>query len=251
MEESRQIHQDELGALRGKVILITGGASGLGRDVAYQAGERGAKIALFDVREDRLAETRSGLEAAGVACLTFAGDVADEADVQSAIGSIVQEWGRLDIAVNSAGVYRGGLLVDVSMADFDVMFRVNVRGLYLVCKEAAKVFIEQKSGHIFNVASIGAKNVFPEEIAYAASKWAVVGISEGISRELGHHNIRVTTIYPGGMNTTFWEVNKPTRGVFDPTGLMKSSRVAQAIVQIASLPEDSVVKEAMVYPPGF
>jgi NADP-dependent 3-hydroxy acid dehydrogenase YdfG len=251
MEASRQIHHDELGALRGKTILITGGASGLGRDVAYQAGGRGAKIALFDVREDRLAETKAGLEAAGVTCLTFAGDVADEHDVASTIGAIVKEWGRLDIAVNSAGVYRGGLLVDLSMADFDVMFRVNVRGLYLVCKEAAKVFIEQKSGHIFNVASIGAKNVFPEEIAYSASKWAVVGISEGISRELGRHNIRVTTIYPGGMNTTFWEVNKPTRGVFDPTGLMKSSRVAQAIVQIASLPEDAVVKEAMVYPPGF
>lgn len=251
MEASRQIHQDELGALQGKVILITGGASGLGRDVAFQSGERGAKVVLFDVRADRLAETKAGLDAEGVPCLTFAGDVADEGDVSGAIGSVVKEWGQIDIVVNSAGIYRGGLLVELSMAEYDAMFRVNVRGTYLVCKEAAKVFVEQKRGHIFNVASIGAKNVFPEEIAYSATKWAVVGISEGISRELGRHNVRVTTIYPGGMNTTFWEVNKPTRGVWDPTGLMKSSRVAQAIVQIASLPEDTVVKEAQVYPPGF
>jgi NADP-dependent 3-hydroxy acid dehydrogenase YdfG len=251
MDASRQIHHDEQRALLGKVMLITGGASGLGRDVAFQAGERGAKVALFDVRADRLAEAKASLDAEGVACLTFAGDVAEEVDVSMAIGAVVKEWGRLDIAINSAGIYRGGLLVDLPMAEYDAMFRVNVRGTYLVCKEAAKVMVAQKGGHIFNVASIGAKNVFPEEIAYSATKWAVVGISEGISRELGRHNIRVTTIYPGGMNTTFWELNKPTRGVWDPTGLMKSSRVAQAIIQIASLPEDAVVKEAQVYPPGF
>ena len=251
MEESRQVQEQEFSALTGKTILITGGASGLGRDVAYQAGARGAKIALFDVRADRLAETKAGLEAAGVSCLTAVGDVADETDVVSTIKAIVSAWGRLDIVVNSAGIYRGGQLVDLTMADFDVMYRVNVRGTYLVSKEAAKVFIEQKSGHIFNVASIGAKNVFPEEIAYASTKWAVVGISQGISRELGRHGVRVTTIYPGGMNTTFWEVNKPTRGEFDASKMMSSSRVAQVIVQIASLPADAVVKEAEVYPPGF
>ena len=250
MEANQSTGADEFNALRGKVVLITGGASGLGRDVAVQAAARGAKLALLDVHINRLAEATANVENAGAECLTIQTDVSAEEDVRSAIERVVERWGRIDVVVNSAGLYRGGLLVNTSTADYDLVFRVNVRGTFLVSREAAKVMVGQKSGHIINIASIGAKQVFPEEIVYAASKWAVLGMSEGMSAELGPFGIRVTVVCPGGMNTTFWEENKPTRGNFNPSVLLDSARVAQAIVQIASLPPDVVVKEALVYPPG-
>src|SRR5579884_2580270 len=250
MEESQRILNEELEALRGKVMLITGGGSGLGRDVALQAGARGAHLALLDVRADRLEAVKAELAKVNAQCQTVPADVSLEEDVVAAVGKVVRRWGRLDIVVNSAGIYRGGLLVDTSMDDFDLVFRVNVRGTFLVAREAAKVMIRQGSGHIINVASIGAKHVFPREIAYAASKWAVLGINEGRSAELGPFGVRVTAVCPGGMNTTFWDEIRPTRPDWDPSRMLSSARVAQSIVQIASLPPDVVVKEALVYPPG-
>jgi NAD(P)-dependent dehydrogenase (short-subunit alcohol dehydrogenase family) len=251
VENAKQAGAAEPSALRDKVMLITGGASGLGRDVALQAAAAGAKLALFDVRADRLAKTKQEAEQGGVECLTFPGDVSDESQVAETVTSIVARLGRLDVVVNSAGLYRGGLVVDTSMADFDLLFRVNVRGTFLVCREAAKVMIPRRSGHLINIASIGAKHVFPREVAYASTKWAVIGISEGLSVELGPHAIRVTTICPGGMNTPFWDDIRLTRESWDPSRMLDSAHVARSIVQIASLPSDIVIKEALVYRPGL
>jgi NADP-dependent 3-hydroxy acid dehydrogenase YdfG len=241
---------DELTALRDKVVLITGGGSGLGRDVATQAAARGAKVAALDVRADRLAEVKGLVEAANAACLTLRADVASDKDVADAVGESVARWGRIDVVVNSAGIYRGGLITELSTADYDLMFDINVKGTFLVTREVAKVMLEQKSGHIINIASIGAKRVFPKEIMYSASKWAVIGIGEGLAVELGPSGIRVTTVCPTGMDTTFWDEIRKDRPEWETHRMLSSARAAQAIIQIASLPPDVVVKEAQVYVPG-
>ena len=142
-------------------------------------------------------------EASDASCLCLRVDVTKDDEVCGAIRDTVAQWGRVDIVVNSAGIYRGGLLTDLSTADYDLMFDINVKGTFLVAREAAKVMLEQKSGHIINIASIGAKRVFPKEVMYSASKWAVIGIGEGLAVEAGPFRIRVTTICPTGMNTTF------------------------------------------------
>jgi NADP-dependent 3-hydroxy acid dehydrogenase YdfG len=245
-----RLEYDELAALRGKVMLVTGGGSGLGRDVATQAAARGAKVAALDVRADRLAEVKGLVEAAKAECLTLRADVASEKDVVDVVRQTVSRWGRIDVVVNSAGIYRGGLITDLSTADYDLMFDINVKGTFLVTREVARVMLEQKSGHIINIASIGAKRVFPREIMYSASKWAVIGIGEGLAMELGPSGIRVTTICPTGMDTTFWEEIRKQRADWDPSRLLSSASAARAIIQIASLPPDVVVKEAKVYRPG-
>src|SRR6266852_6074343 len=109
---------DELNALRGKVVLITGGASGLGRDVATRAAERGAKLVLLDVRSDRLAAMAAALGVVDAPCLTVQCDVSKESDVVAAVGAAVGRFGQVDVVVNSAGVYRGDLLVDTPAADY-------------------------------------------------------------------------------------------------------------------------------------
>src|SRR5947209_6616352 len=102
----------EITALRGKVVLITGGRSGLGKDVAMRAAERGARLVLLDVREDRLATMQSTLDKSDTACLTVQCDVSNEASVVAAIGAATARFGQVDVVVNSAGVYRGDLLVE-------------------------------------------------------------------------------------------------------------------------------------------
>jgi NADP-dependent 3-hydroxy acid dehydrogenase YdfG len=250
MAERNGSTAEEISALTNKVVLVTGGASGLGRDVTLRAAERGAKVAILDVRADRLSEVKAYLDGLNQTSITMQADVTKEDDVTGAIAETVRTWGRLDVVVNSAGVFRGGMMTDTSMADFDLMFDINVRGLFLVSREAAKVMIPQASGHIINIASIGAKHVFPKEIAYSASKWAVIGIGEGMSVELGPLGVRVTTVCPTGMNTTFWDEIRLGRPNWDVTKMLNSDRVAQAIIQAASLPPDVVIKEVLVYQPG-
>jgi NAD(P)-dependent dehydrogenase (short-subunit alcohol dehydrogenase family) len=231
--------------LRGKAVLVTGGASGLGREVALQAAAEGARIALMDVREDRLAAAREQL--GGADCLVVRADVTAEDDVVRTVRE-VDAWGPLDAVVNSAGVVWRGPLVETTMAQYDRMHAVNVRGLYMVCREAARVMLPRGRGHIVNIASIAAKRGVVDESAYASGKWAVLGLSECLALELGPQGIRVTTVCPGGMNTTFWEGDARLGGGADH--LLNPAHVAKAVVQILGLPEGVVVKEALVYQPG-
>ncbi len=237
--------------LNGRVILITGGGSGLGREIALQSAELGAKVAIMDVHAERLEATRADVVRIAGDCLAMRSDVTSEDDVVGAVGETVAKWGQLDTVVNSAGVYYRGPITDTPIAEFDRVFDVNVRGLYLVCREAAKVMLPNKSGHIINIASIAAERGILEESVYSSSKWAVRGIGACLAVELGPEGIRVTTVFPGGMDTTFWEHEpRMQSGEWDASKMLGGADVAQAVVQIASLPPGVVVKEALVYGPG-
>ena len=237
--------------LNGRVIFITGGASGLGREIALQSAKLGAKVAITDMHAERLEETRADVSEIAGDCLALRGDVTNEEDVADAVQQIVGKWGQLDTVVNSAGVYWFGPITETPMAEFDKVYNVNVRGLYLVCREAAKVMIPRKSGHIINIASIAAERGILHESVYSSSKWAVRGIGACLAVELGPQGIRVSTIFPGGMDTNFWETDpRKLSGEWDTSRMLKGNDVATAVVQIASLPPEVAIKEALVYRPG-
>lgn len=237
--------------LTDRVIFITGGASGLGREVALQAAELGAKVAITDHHAERLAATRDDVIRIAGDCLALDADVTQEDQVSAAIQAIIAKWGQLDTVVNSAGVYYRGPITTTPMDEFDHVYDVNVRGLYLVCREAVKVMLERQSGHLINIASIAAERGILHESVYSSSKWAVRGLGYSLALELGPVGIRVTTVLPGGMDTTFWEHDeRKLSGQWNPSGMLRSEHVAQAIIQIASLPPAVVVKEAHVYQPG-
>jgi 3-oxoacyl-[acyl-carrier protein] reductase len=237
--------------LKDRVIFITGGASGLGREIALQSAQLGAKVAITDTHPERLEATRTDVAEIAGDCLAVKSDVTDEGEVASTVKQIVETWGQLDTVVNSAGVYYYGPIVDTPIAELDRVYNVNVRGLYLVCREAARVMLPKKSGHIINIASIAAERGIVGESVYSSSKWAVRGLGACLAAELGPDGIRVTTVFPGGMNTTFWE-NEPRlkSGEWNAASMLKGEDVAQAVVNIASLPPGVVVKEALVYGPG-
>src|SRR6185369_3265822 len=160
-------------------------------------------------------------------CLAMRSDVTSEDSVGDAVKQIVEKWGQLDTVVNSAGVYTFGPITETPMSEFDKVYNVNVRGLYLVCREAAKVMVPKKSGHIINIASIAAERGIVGESVYSSSKWAVRGLGACLAVELGPDGIRVTTVFPGGMNTTFWEHEpRMQSGEWKPENMLKGADVA-------------------------
>jgi NAD(P)-dependent dehydrogenase (short-subunit alcohol dehydrogenase family) len=237
--------------LKDRVIFITGGASGLGREIALQSAKLGAKVAITDTHAERLEATREDVAEIAGDCLAATSDVTSEVDVARVVREVVEKWGQLDTVVNSAGVYYYGPITTTPMADFDRVYNVNVKGLYIVCREAARVMLPRKSGHIINIASIAAERGIVGESVYSSSKWAVRGLGACLTAELGPEGIRVSTIFPGGMDTTFWE-NEPRMqtGEWDASKMLRGADVATAVVNIASLPPSVSVKEALVYGPG-
>jgi NAD(P)-dependent dehydrogenase (short-subunit alcohol dehydrogenase family) len=240
-----------MGWLKDRVLFITGGGSGLGREIALQAAELGAKVAIMDMHTDRLEKTREDVAETSGDCLAMRKDVTVEGDVAGAIAEIVAYYGQLDTVVNSAGVYWKAPIIDTPIAELDRVYNVNVRGLYLVCREAAKVMLPRKSGHIINIASIAAERGIVEESVYSSSKWAVRGLGQCLAAELGPQGIRVSTVFPGGMDTTFWE-NDPRKlsGEWNTSRMLKGTDVARAVVSLADLPEPVTVKEIQVFRAG-
>jgi NAD(P)-dependent dehydrogenase (short-subunit alcohol dehydrogenase family) len=246
-----RVEEKAMSWLNGRVIFITGGASGLGREIALQSARLGAKVAITDTHAERLEATRADVAEIAGDCLAVRSDVTDEEAVAATVGEIMAKWGQLDTVVNSAGVYYFGPIAETPIADFDRVYNVNVRGLYLVCREAARVMLPKKSGHIINIASIAAERGIVGESVYSSSKWAVRGIGACLALELGPEGIRVTTVFPGGMDTTFWETDpRKLSGEWNTARMLKGDDVATAVVQIASLPPEVAIKEALVYRPG-
>jgi len=237
--------------LANHVVLITGGASGLGLAIALEAADVGARVAIMDLHAGRLESARAEVARRGVDCLALAADVSKEADITAALNQTLAKWSQIDTVVNSAGLYYHGPITTTPAGQFDRVYNVNVRGLYLVCREAARVMLPRKSGHIINIASIAATHGVVGESVYSSSKWAVRGLGETLALELGPAGIRVTTVFPGGMDTTFWENDaRKQAGEFDTSRFLRPEHVAQAVVHIASLPPEVVVKEVLVYPLG-
>ncbi len=237
--------------LKDKVIFITGGASGMGREVALQSAQIGAKVAICDMHEQRLEQTRADVARIAGDCLALRTDITSEPQVAAAIGAIVRHFGQLDTVVNSAGVFYGGPIETTPMEQFDFVYGVNVRGLYMVCREAVRVMLPRQSGHLINIASIAAERPILHESVYSSSKWAVRGISLNLALELGPKGIRCSCVFPGGMDTTFWE-NDPRRqaGQWDASRMLRGEDVARAVVQVASLPPEVNIREIQVYRPG-
>jgi NAD(P)-dependent dehydrogenase (short-subunit alcohol dehydrogenase family) len=188
--------------LTGKVALVTGAARGIGRAIAEVYAEHGARVAAADVLTEQAQAVAEGINAAGGSALALYLDVTDPQSVQQAVDATVARFGRIDVLVNNAGVLRPHLVVDFPLEDWDLIFRVNVRGTFLCSQAAARQMIEQGSGGcIINVSSASGKKADREESAYCASKSAVIGFTRCLALELGPYGIRANAILPGATDT--------------------------------------------------
>ncbi|MDH7792227.1 NAD(P)-dependent dehydrogenase (short-subunit alcohol dehydrogenase family) [Ochrobactrum sp. AN78] len=180
--------------LDGKVALVTGAASGIGAAVAEAFAAKGAKVAVLDINAD---QARAKAEALGDAAKPFVCDVSDPGSVKAAVSGVVETFGQIDIAVNSAGVVFLAPAEDLTISDWDRTIAINLKGSFLVTQEVGRAMISAgKGGKIVNLASQAGTVAIEDHVAYCASKFGVIGMSKTFAAEWGKYGITVNTISP-------------------------------------------------------
>jgi NAD(P)-dependent dehydrogenase (short-subunit alcohol dehydrogenase family) len=204
--------------LHGKTALVTGAASGIGRESALAFGRRGADLVICDLDEAGLKETESALRGLGRSVLARRVDVADRESMRGFAEETRAEVGVLDILMNNAGVGLGASFLDTSLDDWDWIIGINVRGVVHGCHYFVPPMVERGAGgHVVNVAS--AAGYLPAEAlsAYCTTKYAVLGLSESLRTELRRHGIGVTALCPGIIDTPITR-SSPLRGKYAAEG---------------------------------
>ena len=187
--------------LRGKSIIVTGCATGIGKAIAMRLAADGGNLLLADIDIERVKVVADQIISKGNQCLSVMVDVTSASDVQQMVDRCVKEYGRINIAVNNAGVSSMGLVVDLTEEDWDRNMNVNAKGVFLCCQAEIRAMIPQNSGKIINIASMAAKRGVPYLAHYTASKWAVAGFSASLALEVAKYNITVNCVCPGLVQT--------------------------------------------------
>lgn len=243
--------------LTGKVALVTGAGSGLGAATARAFAAVGCRVACLDLDAAAAARTAGAIgeaetetEAGAADTLPLGCDVSDADAVFAAVAAVLDRWDRLDVAVNCAGTDAILPVTEMTVAQWDRVVGVNLRGPFLVAKASLPAMKRQGGGHIVNVGSTASLRAWANASAYHASKFGLVGFGRGLGVEGRPHNIRVTTIIPGGMRTG-WFDTFPEQGIPlpDESTLQDPATVADAILYAVRMPAGSVLQELLVTPP--
>ncbi len=242
----------------GRVAFITGAAHGQGRASALALAHEGASIAAFDVAKplaypgyqlgsaSDLETLHEECRAAGAECLTFEGDVRDDAAITAAVDATVAAFGRIDVLFNNAGICAYGLAHELTEDAWDAMIDINLKGSWMVARRVIPVMIRQQRGVIINNSSVAGLRGMGRLSHYAASKWGLTGLTRSWAIELAPHNIRVVSIHPTGVNTpmndglaalegaTPQEIAERSAGNLLPVPWIEPQDVAEAVVYLAS-----------------
>ena len=185
----------------GKVAIVTGASSGIGKTTAELLSQRGARVAVFARSADKLKRLASD------SVLPVAGDVSSLEDVERLFSTTESHFGHVDVLVNNAGMIDPAPLIDTTFDEWKEMFAVNVHGVFLTCRRALTSMIERRTGAIVNVSSISGvpgPEKFPGWVSYCASKGAVISLTEALAVEVKAHGVRVNCVSPGSVDTAMW-----------------------------------------------
>ena len=228
--------------LEGRTAIVTGGSKGIGRAIAFALGSEGADLVLSARTGKDLDTTveefkRSGISARAISC-----DVSAEQQVNALVESAVSSLGRIDILVNNAGMGVFKPVVEMTAQDFDTMWGVNMRGVFLATHAVLPHMIKAGSGQIVNISSLAGKNSFKGGAGYCATKWGLRGFASSLMLEVRDHNIRVVTVFPGSVETAFSSGGKKGRNITQPED------VAEAVLFAVTAPQRSMFSEIDVRP---
>jgi 3-oxoacyl-[acyl-carrier protein] reductase len=216
--------------LQGKVALITGASSGIGRASALALAEEGANLVLTARRQERLAELEHAIDKVGGKAISLVGDSREEETARRTVESALSNFGKLDILINNVGTGYYKNLVDTSPAEYDEIMDTNVRSTFLFTHFAVPHMIKQGSGIILMIASMAGIYGFAGQAVYCASKFAEIGFTQALDKELRPFGIKVGAICPGGTKTEFALGKGRTVESVAKSGMLEPEDVAGAVL---------------------
>jgi NADP-dependent 3-hydroxy acid dehydrogenase YdfG len=227
--------------LTNQVAIVSGASRGIGKAISLLLALQGATVVAVARSEQELSELTHKTRG-----LSIVADIADEADAQHVVAETLRHYGRLDILICNAGVGSFAELEQFTGEEWDRIFDTNVKGTFLLCKAAVPHFKAQKKGHIIGIASDVAKRTFAHGTAYGASKYAQDALLASLRKEVRPHGIKVSTIYPGLVDTYF---NDTTPGSVEAEKThLRPADVAQAVRYVLEAPAHVVIDELMLHP---
>ncbi len=231
--------------LQGRVVLVTGAASGLGKALCRTLARAGAVIAGMDVQTEPLEDLVAELREAGAKATSLVFDVSDPDQVHEAVLQAIDHHGQIDVLVNNAGVDVTKPADELTAEEWERVIRVNLTGPFLMAREILPIMRRQGRGHIVNIASTAAKRAWANASAYHASKWGLLGLSHALHVESRPDNVKVTAVIVGGMRTPFLLERFPD---IDEGLLQDPRNVAETIRYVLTQPDETVIPEVTVIP---
>ncbi|GAC1378794.1 MAG: SDR family NAD(P)-dependent oxidoreductase [Ginsengibacter sp.] len=236
-----------------RTVFITGATSGIGKSCAEKYASNGDHVIICGRRADRLTSLKNVLEEkhkirAYVACF----DVSKKSDVFEAVNNLPKEWQKIDILINNAGLALGkDYFEEADMDDWQTMIDTNINGLLYVSRAIIPLMIKRKSGHIINIGSTAAKEVYEKGNVYCLTKSAVESISKGMRIDLLRHKIKVTAIHPGAAETEFSNVrfkgdNEQAAKTYEGFTPLSPSDIAETIFYTSSLPGHVCINDLVI-----
>jgi len=231
---------------KNKAVLITGASSGIGKETAIQFPKRGATLVLVARRKQKLANLKKDLQKFSVPIMICQCDVSDKSQVKEMSQKVLEEFGSIDILVNNAGFAIYGYVYDLTIEEIESQMATNYFGMIYCTKNFLPSMIEKKSGHIVNVASVAASFGLPGIASYCASKFAMLGFSEGLKHELKGTGVGITVVSPIMVRTDFFDhPSFEKMPKYSPTSL-SAKTVAKAILRAANSPRLEVIVPSLV-----
>ena len=236
-----------------KIVFITGATSGFGKACAEKFASHGYDLILNGRRTDRLQQLCSSLaNKFNIAALILPFDVREEKSVFDSITSLPEEWKKIDVLVNNAGLAVGrDYFEEADMTDWNRMVDTNIKGFMYVAKAVSQLMAVQKQGHIINMGSVAGKQVYEKGNVYCATKFAVDALNQGMRIDLLRHNIKVTAIHPGAAETEFALVRfkgdeTTAKSVYDGIQPLTAEDVADVIYYCTTLPQHVCINDLVI-----
>lgn len=234
--------------LANKVAVITGAGRGIGRAIALAFAREGAKVVVTSRTAAELEELVAEARKLGGDGLAVAGDATREEDAKRVVEAALQQYGKIDILVNNTGMAYYKPLSETSLDEYNTMMDTNMKSTFLFTRHVVPHMIERREGMIIIVSSMAGVRGFPNEAVYCATKHAQMGFATALDKELREYNIKVGTLNPGGVNTTFAIGTGRTEGDPKIAAMLDAETVAEAAVLMASVPEKARIMQVWMRP---
>lgn|SRR5690606_19557636 len=218
--------------LQGKTIVITGASSGIGRAMALRAAQDKCTVVIAARNIDKLSEVKEEIEKLGSTAIAVECDVTKDDDIRNLFLKATEGGRVLDVVFNNAGLGYINPLEDLKLEEIHKMIDVNTTGMIISTKFATEVMVRQKHGHIIMTSSIAGLLSLPQWTVYCATKWAITGFAAGLRPELKKYNIKITTLHPGTVATSFFDKDKANFDINlagNPKDIITPEQVAEAV----------------------